>query len=289
MNSMKMAALGTAALTALAVAACSHAGGGPETSLGLAKAKAVTPTGSAFDRALYTEYLALSQSEYDQGDYINSDLYADNARLAAQANPTGPAMPISRRLPTDKLDEITSSYFRLSWVFAGDARTRAPQDSAKAQAMFDCWLEQQEENRQPKDIAACRDGFMAAVAKVEAAMLPTPVVFKPPPEVFTVHFDYNKATLNRSAKIEVAYIVNRSRTLDAKSITVEGFTDRSGSDAYNLRLSQKREAVVHDAIHVAGVNAAITGQAYGEARPATPTADGVREPANRRVVVTVTP
>ena len=34
--------------------------------------------------------------------------------------------------------------------------------------MYDCWVQEQEENFQPDDIARCRDGFLAAMEEVEA-------------------------------------------------------------------------------------------------------------------------
>jgi hypothetical protein len=132
---------------------------------------------------------------------------------------------------------------------------------------------------------------MAAMAKVEASLQPMPVAvaYVPPPETFVVFFPYNRATLDRQARQEVAYIVNRARTLNANSIKLAGYTDRAGKDDYNMRLSAKREAAVHKAIDGAGLNAAISGAAFGETQLATATDDGVREASNRRVVVVVTP
>ncbi len=43
-------------------------------------------------------------------------------------------------------------------------------EAANAQVMFDCWMQEQEENFQPPDIARCRDGFSAAIAAVEATI-----------------------------------------------------------------------------------------------------------------------
>jgi OOP family OmpA-OmpF porin len=34
--------------------------------------------------------------------------------------------------------------------------------------MFDCWMEQQEENNQPKHIAVCCSGFMNSLAQLKA-------------------------------------------------------------------------------------------------------------------------
>ena len=65
-----------------------------------------------------------------------------------------------------------------------------------------------------------------------------------------------------------------------------GHADRSGSAQYNQRLSQRRADVVAAELVRNGVNRSDIGvSAYGESRPLVPTADGVREPQNRRVEI----
>ena len=65
-----------------------------------------------------------------------------------------------------------------------------------------------------------------------------------------------------------------------------GHADRSGSPAYNQRLSQRRADNVAAELVRQGVSRnEIVVSAYGETRPLVPTADGVREPQNRRVEI----
>jgi len=279
-----------AIVASLALSACDKAGDMMHESGGLElqRTTGMTPTGSDFNRALFADYLALSRSEYNQGDYPDSDKYAVRARTAGQGGIVEPEQMSARKLPADKTAELTSYRARLMAALANGSTTRLPSEAAHAQTNFDCWMEQQSENRQPNDIAACRSAFLTALAKIE--VVPTPPPPPPPPaEKFTIYFDFNKSVLSADGRRTVDQIVSRARALNAKTIAVEGHADRSGSDKYNERLSQRREATVHDAIHRAGLNAAITGQSYGEDRPAVATADGVREAQNRRVVVTVTP
>ena len=42
--------------------------------------------------------------------------------------------------------------------------------SARAQAQFDCWVEQAEEGHQTDHIAVCRTGFLNAMLDVDAAL-----------------------------------------------------------------------------------------------------------------------
>jgi OmpA-OmpF porin, OOP family len=53
------------------------------------------------------------------------------------------------------------------------------------------------------------------------------------------------------------------------SITVSGFTDRLGSEAYNLRLSQQRAETVQRYLVSGGVATAVQARGYGRASPGT--------------------
>ncbi|HWH16856.1 MAG TPA: OmpA family protein, partial [Allosphingosinicella sp.] len=66
--------------------------------------------------------------------------------------------------------------------------------------------------------------------------------------------------------------------------------DRSGSASYNVGLSQRRADAVRSYLAGRGVpNGAMATEAFGESRPLVETADGVREPQNRRVEITFGP
>lgn len=109
------------------------------------------------------------------------------------------------------------------------------------------------------------------------------------PIAVTVYFDYDKSNLTPEAAELIREAASRALANDIENVRVEGHADRSGGDAYNQRLSQRRADVVRDALIANGVPAdRIATNAYGESRPAKPTPDGVREPLNRRTEVTIT-
>ncbi|HEY8611038.1 MAG TPA: OmpA family protein, partial [Roseomonas sp.] len=69
-------------------------------------------------------------------------------------------------------------------------------------------------------------------------------------------------------------------------IEVAGHADRSGTPQYNQRLSQRRAEAVAAELARRGISRPqMSIQACGESRPLVPTADGVREPQNRRVEI----
>lgn len=123
---------------------------------------------------------------------------------------------------------------------------------------------------------------------------PAPVVAVAPPapaprtvaRTYLVFFDWNRADLTPRAREIIAEAAQNARGLSVTRIEVAGHADRSGPDAYNMALSQRRgEAVAADLVARGVSRSAITVQAFGESRPLVATADGVREPQNRRVEI----
>ncbi|MCK5746995.1 MAG: OmpA family protein, partial [Oricola sp.] len=103
------------------------------------------------------------------------------------------------------------------------------------------------------------------------------------PIQFTVYFDYDKSNLTPQASTLVQEAASRALENDIETVVVAGNTDTSGGSAYNQALSERRARVVRDALIANGVAAsAIRVEAFGETNLAKPTADGVREPLNRR-------
>ncbi|MBV9932614.1 MAG: OmpA family protein, partial [Alphaproteobacteria bacterium] len=77
------------------------------------------------------------------------------------------------------------------------------------------------------------------------------------------------------------------QTCGNAQVMIAGHTDRSGSDQYNMGLGQRRADAVRAYLAGHGIpDGVITTQSFGESRPLVETADGVREPQNRRVEIT---
>jgi outer membrane protein OmpA-like peptidoglycan-associated protein len=99
-----------------------------------------------------------------------------------------------------------------------------------------------------------------------------------------VNFDFDKATLQPQGKPildEAARILKENPSVN---VQVQGYTDSIGTDAYNLRLSDRRAATVQSYLVGQGVSAnRITMKGFGESNPvaSNDTADGRAQ--NRRV------
>lgn len=244
--------------------------------------------GTPFTQALTTEYRDLAVFEADEMfDWRDAGYYARRGLAAAGGEVVQPEDPATRDLPAETLGEITDVRGRLLAALDGGARDSKPELAARAQARFDCWLEQQEENFQYDHISACKDELLAALAELEAA--PAAVEAPAPaPNVYLVLFDFDKSNINDAAQAVVNQVVADFGANKSTAISVTGHTDRSGSDVYNEKLSERRADAVREALIAAGVPAeAITTAWKGEAENAVPTADGVKEQANRRAEIIV--
>jgi len=247
-------------------------------------------TGSAFTQALTTEYREFALFEADEMyDWPDAGYFARKGLAAADGEVVLPEELENWDLPEDRISEMSAARQRLVSLLDAGGRDRAPEIAARAQAKFDCWVEQQEENHQPDHIAACRDDFFAALAELEQAMGPAPQPAQPAPmapETFIVYFDWDRADINAAAQAVLAEVL--AAVESGTPISVTGHADRSGPEDYNMSLSLRRADAVREVLINGGVAAdAITVSGRGEEEPAVPTADGVREQANRRVEIII--
>jgi len=255
----------------------------------LDQAERTTPGGTAYDRDLYAGYVGLSQNEYEEGDYRDSDTFAMRAMEAAQGDSVEPELISARNLPDESVPELSAARDRLVAAQATGATARKPQDAVAAQIAFDCWMQEQEENRQPNDIAGCRDRFMTAIAALEeqppvAAAPPPPPAPDPVPGPVTVLFDFDKSDLTVDARTVLADMIEAANKSDYGMINVSGFTDLVGGDAYNDVLSEQRANAVIDFLVESGVEREkIFGQGFGKADPVVPVE--TPEIRNRRVEI----
>jgi OmpA-OmpF porin, OOP family len=119
---------------------------------------------------------------------------------------------------------------------------------------------------------------------------PPPMPPPPPPsarQVFLVFFDWDRDTVTAEGMAIVHQAADAFRSGAPVQIQVTGYTDRSGSPGYNQRLSERRANNVAKALAGMGVprnQMAVSGRGENDNR--VPTANGVREPQNRRVEIT---
>jgi OOP family OmpA-OmpF porin len=123
------------------------------------------------------------------------------------------------------------------------------------------------------------------------APAPAPLPPCPPaavtPGPFLVFFDWDKSLITAEASAILDRAAEQYAATGQTSVQLAGHADKSGKDDYNVALSQRRADAVKAYLATKGVpDGSITTEAFGESRPLVDTADGVREPQNRRVEIT---
>jgi outer membrane protein OmpA-like peptidoglycan-associated protein len=283
----------TAAIAATAVLLAGCAG------MELQKSEGLSPTGSEFSKNLYSGYLEQAKYEFTEGDYKDADSFAIRARNAAENKPGQPEDMSARKLPAEKTGELTEARARLMAVLAAGAADKAPIQAANAQVNFDCWMQEQEENRQPEHIQLCKTGFTQAMLGAEAAVKPKPMARAPAPvkaapapkrvlKKYVVYFDFDSAKLRPDSQKTIMEAIDEAKKLNAKSVFIGGHTDRAGPPTYNDKLSGVRADAVAKVVTDGGISARKLGLgAFGENINAVKTGPGVAEKRNRRVEIMI--
>lgn len=263
----------------------------------LDRLKRVEPKGNAFAVSLAKQYRDFSESEADQYDWVDSQHFANKGMDAAYGKIPQPEELKDWNLPANMVPTLTDARAQLIAALTDGNITSRPDITARAQTMFDCWVEQQEENWQPEHIAACRDGFYDALNMLSASpqevKVEKPIEFKEPANKseqvetsYVIFFALNSTALTKEGESVVKDIYNELSDDTDYVIRLEGHADKSGTAAYNKELSRRRAAVVKNALEKKGLrNGKFTVLAHGEEMPLIQTADGVKEKANRRVEI----
>ncbi len=148
-------------------------------------------------------------------------------------------------------------------------------------------------------IGKCADAYVrmqgpvAAPAPVEPAPVPVPAPEPMLPVLcnkgpFIVFFDWNSSDITPEATTTLDSMLASYSGCGGAAVTISGYADRSGTDRYNLGLSDRRAQGVAQYLTGKGVaGGAVTAKGFGETNPRVPTEDGVREPQNRRVEISI--
>ncbi|HXM00420.1 MAG TPA: OmpA family protein [Rhizomicrobium sp.] len=275
---------------------------------------ATTPTGGPFSQALFKDYGYIARSfgdassssggtAFDAGGSMSltgtsSDIadlaqaYADKAIAAAKGDEVLPeAAP-------DNDSDAEAVRIRLLKAL-DEGREKAPEDAARAQVDFDCWIMNGRVDAQHNASLACRSSLDRSLARLErdlnpapapAPVAPAPVAASAPAADYTVYFDWDSWTLTAEDLTVITSAIDAARKGQQSRITIVGHTDTSGSAAFNQKLSERRANVVKDVMVQMGARPeSIAVSGVGESDLAVQTADGVKEAKNRRSVITLLP
>jgi len=249
--------------------------------------------GSPFTQALAGEYKSYANNQLEEMfDYPDALHFARKGLSAASGEAVMPEPVTDWNLSENHVRELAAARGRLIITFDLGGREIAPSTAALAQAKYDCWIEQQEENWESSEDLSCKKAFMSAIAELEGLVQQAPEAVdtqEPPPMVpeeamYLVFFNWDSSALSSGGQNVLDAVAEEVAKNTPSQIIIDGHADTSGSKEYNERLGFKRANAVRDALIKRGVSEdLISVESSGEDELLVETPDGIREPANRRV------
>jgi len=250
-------------------------------------------TRDAFKSALHKEYVALAVAENKEGDSEDAEYFINKAKDAGLGLDVLPQLLDDRDLPKSAKGAMAKARTQLVNKLWNGGGELTPKHAARAQAMFDCWMQEQEENNQPDHIRACRQAFQAALFDTQVRKRMVKKMMKkmaPPakmPDPYVVYFGLDSADISDSEMVKIKQVYADYRLRKPGKIIVAGHTDTSGDKDYNMGLSRYRAAEVGNRLMELGVPRKIVQKSrYGEIAPVVDSGDGKKEGKNRRVTIT---
>ena len=211
---------------------------------------------------------------------------------AAWAAPASPLLQLGKPELTDAL----KSRYDTAVAAVGDAALRGAQDSRwtyAVEAKNQCGIAIGFVKSGTKDadsINKC-DDFVARLAATPpppvATADPAPPALDCTAPAVSVFFDWNMDTPVAEGMTTINQLTQTATQCGWKRFGVTGYTDTSGGNRYNDGLSMRRARNVAGLMSQGGIPMdALTVTGLGETQLKIETADGVKEPMNRRVEIT---
>ena len=104
--------------------------------------------------------------------------------------------------------------------------------------------------------------------------------------LYGIHFNSDSAVLQAESDSTLQEIASLLKSQPALRVTLEGYTDSTNTDAYNLDLSKRRAQAAVQWLTGRGISAdRLTAQGFGKARPVADNNTAQGRALNRRVEI----
>ncbi len=297
-----MRKLGISVVAAVVLAAGgAQAQMGPWVSENLAVAKAQSCSSTAFNAALHKEYVALGEEALAESDHQHADIYIRKGYAACNGANVGPENPRTWWLPRRSRAELHEWYPKLLKALDyRNNRARKPAVAARAQAMYDCWVEEEHEDvwwrgkpmYQPEDIARCKNAFLAAYEELLRDTNDINFRFDRPKSLATASrgdlwpggVEPQSGASAPSGIASLDSLITSMRAAGGSRVVLKGHTDTVGPVGYNQLLSERRARFIAAELGKNGVSPnRVRFFGVGERELKVNTGDNVRQVQNRRV------
>jgi len=295
---------------------------GTACSFDIEKARNISVIGDDFGQSLAREYQELAIYEADEMyDWPDAALFSRKAIMASGGQSPVPEQIDDWNLPDDTLTEFSDARLLLTDSLDSGFREEIPVHAAKAQASFDCWVEQQEEGWQLAHITKCKHDFNNAMGHWAAATSHDDTyqsnAYSPvnvseivsslsthkndtghchssdPADIsaskeFKIQFQHNSAQLSPAADDTLIEIALYALEVEVAEVFAEGHADLSGTNKYNLNLSLDRTLTVWQRLISLGIPVEkLWLGPRGETQPLSNAENDAPNALDRRVLVKI--
>ena len=258
--------------------------------------RSATPTGTPFQQALAKYYLEFADQEAARMDWWSSQHFASKGLAAAYGDTVQPEKTEYWNLQINDPKEMEALAQARAWLVTHLNRSSAsPDDLARAQVYYDCWIQEATALGTSPAYTHCREEMENLLMKF-GPVTPTrggtaqrqdPLQAEEVSVTYIVLFDNGSVELNADAHEVVEIIRTDLHNIDSYEIVLNGHADGTGNPEANMQLSLKRAKRVEKALLESGVpQSAISTFAFGETDPQE-AAEGGKRKVNRRVEVSI--
>jgi OOP family OmpA-OmpF porin len=256
--------------------------------IGVQKLAQTQPQGTLFTIALAKEYLDFSSRESSQFyDQISASYFARKGLDAAIGVVVPPETLDRWSIPAHAQAEMQASRDRLLEAINTPTTADVSSELASAQVNFDCWIEEQDENRQPENIAFCRNRYLDALSqaeqKIAAAQSGKNLL---PTSPYNVFYKIGQTDVPVEANRVLDQLIALMKQINDYRMVIDGHADKTGPSVKNLAISDQRATKMKSAIVLKGAaDEKIKTFAHGDS--GSTSKKGTSNARDRRVDITL--
>ncbi|MDA0781432.1 MAG: OmpA family protein [Rickettsiales bacterium] len=279
-----------------------------------------------FLETLRMGYLEFYDYEISKKNFKKANTYGRKALVTTQSLAPDMENLFDKEIPIARLNGLLGSKYFLEAAFVNGTKEMIPEESARAQLMFDCWSDQEDVRAQKEikgqDVLPCQDEFnkvrgrikdalaeirriekQKETARIEAekrkmeayhklvlskALAEQKKMLKQLPEYSLLFFKFDSTKLGITAKSILDKVAKDIDLFNPRKVILRGNTDLVGSDEYNMKLALARgQAAADYLINEHGVDAKLLDvKAYGENKPRENPGKINKDVRNRYVQIT---
>lgn len=253
----------------------------------------IKPAGSAYQNALAQNYRDYAEQLTKESRFDFARYFADKGLHAAQGHEVLPEDPARWQFEGETLDALSTQHAALLRIISVSSSTQ-PELTASALLAYDQLVALTDQHAAAETIDETRAVLAELLVRLGDVQVASEAAPPPPPTIASevnrtvLYFPFDHDRLGDSALGALSQLARELELRHTVTLAINGHADRAGSAEYNIHLSERRAMFVLRALAKAGIpEAKMAYFAFGEGDPAIPTDDGVREPKNRRVEITV--